>query len=201
MSLLPPTTSDIERRLESLGERYSLGSAYQDLWNPWLCPEPLLIYLAWALSVDEWNDSWAESVKRNVCASSIDIHRMKGTTKSMQDSIDTLGHNAEIKYRYDDPEIPKGKFRIRIKANDVPITDALYQEMLRVVNSSKRGTLHLDGFSVSSSSRLESQKVIASVIGERISTKPIGISSISTSGELSVGAAVNVVESISIREN
>jgi len=201
MSLLPVTTSDLERKLESLGERYDLGTIHRVLWNPKLCPEELLIYLAWALSVDEWNDSWPESVKRKVCENSLDIHRMKGTTKSMQDSIDALGHNAEIKYRYDDPSIPKGKFKIRIKANDVPITDSLYQEMRRVVNASKRGTLHLDSFSVSSSSRLGVQKIAASVIGERVATTPLGNALVVTNSKLSVGAAVNVVESISVREN
>jgi phage tail P2-like protein len=33
-------------------------------WDPYLCPTPLLPYLAWAMGVNFWNDRWSETTKR-----------------------------------------------------------------------------------------------------------------------------------------
>ncbi|MBG8794166.1 phage tail protein I [Salmonella enterica subsp. enterica] len=32
------------------------------MWNPATCPIRFLPYLAWAFSVDRWDESWTESV-------------------------------------------------------------------------------------------------------------------------------------------
>lgn len=199
MSILPSTTSELERKLESLGERYDLGVVIKSLWDSWNCPAELLIYLAWALSVDEWNEDWPEDVRRNVCATSLDIHRMKGTTKSMQDSVNALGHDALIVYRKDIPEIPKGKFRVRVKANNQEITQSFYDEMLRVINENKRGTLHLDKFEISSGSRVDLKVVTFTKIAEHFKIFPISNMEIKQELNLSLGALTMVIERITTK--
>ncbi|MCP6111406.1 phage tail protein I, partial [Klebsiella pneumoniae] len=34
-----------------------LNVPLRDLWNPWKCPVKFLPYLAWAFSVDSWDES------------------------------------------------------------------------------------------------------------------------------------------------
>lgn len=64
-SLLPPGSSPLERRLAQTCSGISdLQVPLRDLWNPATCPVSFLPYLAWAFSVDRWDESWAENVKR-----------------------------------------------------------------------------------------------------------------------------------------
>lgn len=78
-SLLPPNASKLLRDLEKTGSRLSfLEILNRYLRNPEKCPEHLLPWLGWALSVDVWNETWAESIRRNVIKASISVHRHKG---------------------------------------------------------------------------------------------------------------------------
>lgn len=61
------------------------------LWNPATCPAALLPWLAWALSVDEWDNGWTESTKRAVVAASFALHRKKGTVGSIRRALQTAG--------------------------------------------------------------------------------------------------------------
>ena len=77
-SLLPPNASKLLRDLEKTGSRLSfLEILNRYLRNPEKCLEHLLPWLGWALSVDVWNETWAESIRRNVIKASISVHRLK----------------------------------------------------------------------------------------------------------------------------
>jgi phage tail P2-like protein len=62
------------------------------LWNPATCPAALLPWLAWALSVDEWDDAWTEATKRAVIAASVEVHRRKGTVGSIKKALAAAGY-------------------------------------------------------------------------------------------------------------
>lgn len=89
--LLPPNSTDLERRLatalQQLGE---LPVEIRHLRNPATCPASLLPYLAWELSVDEWNPDWGVDVKRRVVADSMRMHRRKGTCGAVRRALETL---------------------------------------------------------------------------------------------------------------
>lgn len=51
----------------------------KDVTDPWRCPKELLGYLAYAMSVDIWDEKWPETKKRQVIADSFRLHRMKTT--------------------------------------------------------------------------------------------------------------------------
>jgi len=79
-NILPSNATKYERTLASQVERLlKLGIPINDLWNPKKCPIEMLPYLAWALSVDIWNDDWPEHKKRRIVAESVKNHRLKGT--------------------------------------------------------------------------------------------------------------------------
>lgn len=92
--LLPCNAQPLERALEDVA-----GTAIEavdvervrTLADPGTCPAPLLPWLAWALSVDEWDGAWPEAVQRAVIAASVAVHRHKGTVGSVRAAIAAAG--------------------------------------------------------------------------------------------------------------
>ncbi len=64
--LLPPGTSKLVRtiaeQVEDLPSKLEVTPTIPEYvgkqWHPQTCPEALLPWLAWSLSVDEWDESW-----------------------------------------------------------------------------------------------------------------------------------------------
>lgn len=90
--LLPRNASPLERALSAATERLDqIPVPIDTLWNPERCPAHLLPWLAWALSVDIWNDAWSEAKKRYVCAQSFTLHKLKGTLEGIRRHVDLAG--------------------------------------------------------------------------------------------------------------
>lgn len=88
-SLLPPGSSALERRLAQACSGISdLNVPLRDLWNPWKCPEKFLPYLAWAFSVDSWDENWSEQEKRTVVSESFWLHQRKGTIAAIRHVVE-----------------------------------------------------------------------------------------------------------------
>lgn len=86
--LLAPNASALERAVGKSGAGISnLPTPARHVRNPVTCPTNLLPFLAWELSVDEWNPGWGEDVKRAVIAASINIHRHKGTLGAVRRAL------------------------------------------------------------------------------------------------------------------
>ncbi|MFI0475794.1 phage tail protein I [Paracoccus jiaweipingae] len=97
-TLLPPNATDQTRALEVIMAEREIGleRAIETLWNPWTCPERHLPWLAWALSVDEWDASWPVETKRAVIASSIEVHRKKGTVSLIRRALAAAGYGGAV---------------------------------------------------------------------------------------------------------
>jgi|GEM_PF-360159 len=98
ISLLPHNSTAVERALEGPSQKYAgLPLLARDLWNPQTCPADFLPWLAWTLSVDEWDGGWSDDQKRGVVAASVDVHRHKGTLWAMRRALAAAGYaQAEI---------------------------------------------------------------------------------------------------------
>ena len=84
-TVLPANASALEVAIDKLTHsRFDYVSVPRNLWSAQLCPLDLLPYLAWALSVDEWDESWSEDRKRKVVAASVFVHRHKGTRAAVE---------------------------------------------------------------------------------------------------------------------
>lgn len=101
-SLLPPNTTPLERALEQTMATFEPPSDIAKLWNAATCPVDFLPYLAWAVSVDEWDHTWSEERKRAVIAESRAVHQHKGTPSAIRRILIALGQpDAEIIERCD----------------------------------------------------------------------------------------------------
>ncbi len=71
------------------------------LWDPDECPEELLPWLAWSLSVDEWDPNASVAEKRAAIKASPAIHRKKGTVMAVRQTLDAGGYaDDELKEGY-----------------------------------------------------------------------------------------------------
>ncbi|MCL2876644.1 MAG: phage tail protein I [Betaproteobacteria bacterium] len=93
--LLPPNSTPIEYAFAGLAERLA-PEIIATLWDVENCPAAALPWLAWELSVDEWDTAWDEATQRRVIAESIQIHRKKGTRGAVEQALACLGHTGKI---------------------------------------------------------------------------------------------------------
>lgn len=83
-SLVPPSSGSFVKIMSAAqirdgDARARLIEILRTLWNPWTCPASELPLLAYAWSVDIWNESWPETRKRSVIAESRAYHARKTT--------------------------------------------------------------------------------------------------------------------------
>lgn len=96
-SLLPSNATRFERDLERVTSRAdTIPMLVATLWNPDTCPADHLGWLAWALSVDVWEDSWSEATKRAVIRQSGAVHRLKGTIGAVRRALAAIGVDIDI---------------------------------------------------------------------------------------------------------
>jgi phage tail P2-like protein len=119
-SLVPSNHRHKERALAAALEplRAIDPAAIETLWDAWRCPEAMLPLLAYALSVDFWDDAWPEVQKRQTIADSPDYHRRKGTRFAVEVAALSSGHPASIAEWWERvPEGRRGTASVHIEAD------------------------------------------------------------------------------------
>jgi len=119
-----------------------LNVPLRDLWNPYKCPVKFLPYLAWAFSVDRWDEKWSDAEKRKAVIDSFYIHQRKGTVAAIRRVIENLGYSMTIKEWWQVAD-PAGTFRLEIDINDVGITDEMVFELERLIGDAKPISRHI----------------------------------------------------------
>ncbi|MFI3241221.1 MAG: phage tail protein I [Alphaproteobacteria bacterium] len=91
-SLLPINASPLQQDFENtIAVRIgNIEVLNRWLMNPDECPEQVLPWLAWAVSVDVWNNSWAEDIRRSVIKTSLNIHKRKGTVGALKTALESF---------------------------------------------------------------------------------------------------------------
>jgi phage tail P2-like protein len=99
LDLLPSNATPLEQELARLSHRLDEidPAVIETLWDAWRCPAELLPHLAWALSLDVWDDAWSEGVKRQAIADAPAVHRTKGTRYAVDNVLKLLGCRISFK--------------------------------------------------------------------------------------------------------
>lgn len=148
-SLLPPGSSQLERRAaEACAGISDLNVPLRDLWNPARCPVKFLPYLAWAFSVDRWDEKWTAAEKRKAVTDAFYIHRRKGTVAAIRRVIEAMGFSMSIAEWWSTHDTP-GTFDLTVDVSKIGISDELRKELERVVNDTKPVSRHMKGLSIS----------------------------------------------------
>lgn len=152
-SLLPPNASKLERDIEKqFSSSLELPVQIKELWDPFLCPLSLLPWLAWANSVDQWEDSWPEEIKRQVVANAFEVHRYKGTPFAVQRALNSLGIKTSITEWWEShgSGVPGTMSVLALlndnisKDQDGLITESMLKMVTAAISASKRGSVHFD---------------------------------------------------------
>ncbi|WLG24981.1 phage tail protein I [Pseudomonas sp. FP1154] len=149
--LLPGNSTPLERQAaQALAQIQRVPIPLRTLYNPDLCPLPLLPYLAWAFSVDRWDSKWTEAAKRAAIRSAYYIHSRKGTIGSLRRVVEPLGYLIEIiEWWQTVPVGPRATFRLKVGVLDTGITEEMYQELTWLIDDAKPLTRHLTGLAIS----------------------------------------------------
>lgn len=152
-SLLPPNATPQETALAGTTERIdAIPVKTRQTWNPQTCPAELLPWLAWALSVDEWNADWSEQQKRDTIAASFRIHSTKGTLAAVKTSLAALGYDTNVIEWFQQPgELDPYTFTVDIDAALNPITGDIFNEATRLIDQTKNTRSHLARLRVATS--------------------------------------------------
>jgi len=120
-----------------------------DLINPDKCPVHLLPYLAWAFSVDKWDENWSEEVKRIAIKQSFFIHKRKGTINAVRRVVEPIGYLIELKEWFNvEPMGEPGTFSLTIEVPETGLNEQTYNELVRLVNDVKPVSRHLKQLAV-----------------------------------------------------
>ncbi|EPZ7023712.1 phage tail protein I [Serratia marcescens] len=173
-SLLPPGSSPLERRAaEACAGISDLNVPLRNLWNPARCPVKFLPYLAWAFSVDRWDEKWTAAEKRKAVTDAFYIHRRKGTVAAIRRVIEAMGFSMSIAEWWEVAD-PRGTFRLTIDVNDVGITDEIVRELERLIGDARPVSRHIAGLNIKTVTRGKIYSAVASYCGEILTVYPAG---------------------------
>lgn len=199
-SMLPTGSTPLEKAAShAMAEFMALPVPLRDLWNPERCPVNMLPYLAWALSVDRWDEAWPASTKRRVIKASFFVHQHKGTLGALRRVVEPLGYLIEIiEWFHTSPRGPRGTFRLKVGVLDTGITDEMYQELERVIDDAKPLSRHLVGLAISLESRGPVYVGAATYFGDELTVYPYTPSEIVVTGASGVGGGSHIIDTMSI---
>ena len=137
MSLLPLNSTQLERAIEAaIDDVPSLP--IRTLYNAKTCPAHLLHQLAWAWSVDRWDNQWSEKVKRAAIESAFYIHAHKGTSGALRRVVEPLGYLLDvIEWWQTVPMGVPGTFGLKGGVQETGLTEAMYQELTALIDDAK----------------------------------------------------------------
>jgi len=171
-SLLPNNSTQLERAIEVASSDQTV-IPLRSLYNPITCPVHLLPHLAWAWSVDRWDDRWTETAKRNAVRASFYIHSRKGTIGALRRVVEPLGYLLEvIEWWQTVPEGAPATFALRVGVLDTGITEEMFSELERLIDDAKPVSRHLTGLDITLETRANAYTGFAVYDGDEIDVYP-----------------------------
>jgi phage tail P2-like protein len=168
--LLPPNATELERAIATaLGEIQNVPVAIRDIWNPDTCPAEILPWLAWAFSVEDWNESWTDQQKRETIRSAISVQQHKGTIGAVREALASLGIDLRIQEWFN--QSPAGDpytFRVWLESEQTPVTNVGIDQVLTIVERLKSLRSHLDRVLVRTTTRSRARVATATNLGAQI---------------------------------
>jgi phage tail P2-like protein len=173
--LLPQNATPQEEALDETAAR--LGDVpvrLRQVWDPATCPLEVLPWLAWALSVDQWDPAWSEAQKRATIAVAIEVQQIKGTIGAVRASLEALAIDVRV-LEWHRQQTPGAEYTYKLLVDagfGAPVaTLEDLQDAIAVVDRSKSLRSHLEAVEVGVGSDAEPYLAAASVSGSEIFVK------------------------------
>jgi phage tail P2-like protein len=200
VATLPPKTAALQRAVaRTCADLGNIPVPIRTVWNPDDCPSVFLPHLAWALSVDRWEDQWNDATKRAAIKASYAIHRKKGTIAAVQRIVETLGFLIRIvEWWQTEPRGERGTFALEIGVLDAGITDEMFIELERLIDDAKPKSRHLTSLSIHLETRVAQAICIGAYYGDEVTVYPYTPELISITVTHSSNAIDNSVDTMII---
>lgn len=147
--LLPPNRTPLEAALADATTFDLDPTPLRYLADSTRCPAALLPWLAWAMSVDGWDEAMAEQPRRELLRRSVEIHKHKGTAGAVRRALGALGVSVEFKEWQDIPGAAPYTFGLTAWVNEnhagneeAVLTPQLYQRLKRLVDDTRNERSH-----------------------------------------------------------
>ena len=199
-TLLPPNANQLEQlAAQALARIERVPIPIRDLVNPDRCPVDLLPYLAWAFSVDRWDSSWSEAIKRQVIKTSYYVHSRKGTIGALRRVVEPLGYLIEVlEWWQTVPEGVPGTFAIKIGVLDTGITEEMYQELTWLIDDARPLTRHLTGLAISLETQGQLNIAACLYEGDEIDVYPPVMRDIEVTGNFGVIGREHSIDTLDV---
>lgn len=171
--LLPKNSTSLERALaEANSVISSIPVDIKTLWNPDTCPEHLLPWLAWALSVDEWDPTWSEERRRAAIRTSVSVHKYKGTIASVREALRSLVSDSRVQEWFNQNPIGNPyTFKVLLDVSQDGVPKSVFNNIAAVIDRARNLRSHLDRIGLFITSDAESLHGSISSIGSEIHIK------------------------------
>ncbi|MFQ0827113.1 phage tail protein I [Serratia fonticola] len=200
-SLLPSGSTPLERNTaEACSVISDINTPLRDLWNPDLCPVKFLPYLAWARSVDRWDENWTEETKRRVVKAAFLTHKRKGTLGAVKRAIMPMGFELSATEWWETSD-PPGTWRAIVDVMENGITETMRLEVEALIDTVKPRSRHLIGLSI----RLKTQATLyvgaVTYLGDELTIYPYFPELLEVgAAQTHTGAALHIIDTVSVTD-
>lgn len=146
--LLPPNRTPLESALADAMSLTADPGVIRTLADSTRCPAALLPWLAWAKSVDGWDEAMAEQPRRQLVQQSFAIHQHKGTAGAVRRAMAALGVTVDFTEWHDLPGAAPYTFGLVAWVNDnrgdedAVLTPQLYRRLQSIVDATRNERSH-----------------------------------------------------------
>ena len=197
-SQLPLNSTPLELAIEAANHENTL-IPLRSLYNADTCPEHLLPYLAWAWSVDRWNNAWSSEAKRSAIRSAYTVHARKGTIGALRRVVEPLGYLIDVVEWFDTiPEGVPGTFALEVGLNDAGITEELYEELAWLIDDARPVSRHMTNLALSLQTTGQLGIVLCVQEGEEIDVYPPVPQDIDVTGTFGPALCVDETDTLDV---
>lgn len=149
-SLLPSNRTPLEQALAQVSmEKPDLPNVLRRMISPDTCPVELLPWLAIQRSVDRWDPSWSEAIKRKVIKDAFEVHKRKGTVSALRRVVEPFADLIDItEWHQLEPMGEPGTFSINLALFESGLGEQGIAELERMINDTKPISRHLVGLEI-----------------------------------------------------
>ena len=173
-SLLPPNSTDLERKLAEAGkDAFDLPSIriIKDIDH---VPSQFLPFIAWQKSVDYWDDNWPDALKRTVIKESRNLHRLKGTPIAIRQALAPFGYEVKlIEWFNQSPLGTPGTFALELDLIGRELNAEVFYEVNRLIYESKSASRHISNLQITSNPILPNVIVFAAQHAVTFESRPL----------------------------
>ncbi|WP_440088455.1 phage tail protein I [Pseudomonas fragariae (ex Marin et al. 2024)] len=197
-SLLPLNSVSLELAIEVATDE-TTQIPLRMLYNPQTCPAHLLYHLAWAWSVDRWDENWSEFVKRAAISASFYIHQHKGTIGAIRRAVEPLGYLIDVQEWWQTiPQGTPGTFALKVGVLDTGITEEMYQELTSLIDDAKPVSRHMLELAISLETTGRFYIGVSVSEGDEIDVYPPVPRDIEVSGHMGLGGRETTIDTLDV---